>query len=295
MVSSMTGFASLTHEDEIAVVDVTVRSVNHRYLDIKVRMPQLLTDIEEQVRDRIKRHVLRGHVELAIGLRVKSQPVIDLDINDALISALVKLIERPDVASATEGRWTIGDLLRFPQVVTARERSLGDDVTQHIASTALETTESVLLGLEQMRNREGEFLLADLSERHQVLSGLVVEMAKAAESGQGALKDRLLARLAELPSEIRLDAISLNQEVVRWVAKSDIHEEIARLDAHLQHWTELIVGLGHCGRRLDFLLQEMNREVNTIGSKVDGIDVTSLVLSAKAELEKMREQIQNVE
>ena len=226
---------------------------------------------------------------------MKSQPVIDLDINDALISALVKLTERPDVVRATEGHWSIGDLLRFPQVVTARERSLSDDVAQHIASIALETTESVLLGLEQMRKREGEFLLADLSERHQVLSGLVVEMARAAESGQGALKDRLLARLAELPSEIRLDAVSLNQEVVRWVAKSDIHEEIARLDAHLQHWTELIVGLGHCGRKLDFLLQEMNREVNTIGSKVDGIDATSLVLSAKAELEKMREQIQNVE
>lgn len=295
MVFSMTGFASLTQEDEIAVIDVTARSVNHRFLDIKVRMPQLLTDIEEQVRERIKRHLFRGHVELAIGLRVKIQPVVELDINDALISALVKVTERPNVAGATEGHWGIGELLRFPQVVTVRERSLEDDVTQRIASMALETTESVLVDLEQMRRREGELLLEDLSERHRGLSGLVMEVAKEAEAGQNTLRDRLLARLAELPSEIRLDAVSLNQEVVRWVAKSDIHEEISRLDAHLRHWADLVVGTGPCGRKLDFLLQEMNREINTIGSKVDGIDVTALVLSAKAELEKMREQIQNVE
>ncbi|MCU0257095.1 MAG: DUF1732 domain-containing protein, partial [Vicinamibacterales bacterium] len=146
-----------------------------------------------------------------------------------------------------------------------------------------------------MRRREGEMLRRDLDARREGLALAVEQIAEAAEQGRLATEARLAQRVRDLSVDVNADPAAIAQEVVRFVARSDISEEVVRFRAHLEHWSRLTAGDEPCGRKLDFLLQEMNREINTMGSKADGAGVTELIVSAKAELEKMREQVQNVE
>jgi uncharacterized protein (TIGR00255 family) len=153
-------------------------------------------------------------------------------------------------------------------------------------------------GLEQldaMRTREGEHLAGDLAARRSALASLIQLVADAAEAGRMALQARLSERVRELQNVAPADPAAIAQEIVRVAQRSDVSEEVTRFKGHLAHWDALTNGVEPCGRKLDFLLQEMNREVNTIGSKADGVPVTELIIQAKAELERMREQVQNVE
>jgi len=146
-----------------------------------------------------------------------------------------------------------------------------------------------------MRTREGEYLRADLESKRDTVAGLVEKLDAAAESGRAGLVDRLTTRVGELRDQLQVDESVVAQEVVRFVARSDVNEELARLRGHLTHWSVLADAPDPCGRKLDFLLQEMNREINTLGAKVEGPDVSELIVAAKAELEKLREQAANVE
>ena len=295
MITSMTGFASLTREDEAGSVGVTVRSVNHRYLDVQIRTPQALAAIEQDLRGRVQRRIARGRVELAVTLSATAPPAFDVEINAALAAALAQAAEHPEVARAAAAGWTTGELLRFPQVVTVRERPADPESQGRLGAAVLAAVDDALAALDRMRSREGEFLRADLDGRRAALADLVVRIAAEAAAGQAALRERLSARVAEVAVETGAGEAAVAQEVVRWAARSDVHEEVTRLEAHLAHWSALAEGPEPCGRKLDFLLQEMNREVNTIASKADGLDVSALVVDAKAELEKLREQTQNVE
>ncbi len=158
-----------------------------------------------------------------------------------------------------------------------------------------EVIETAIDQLETMRVREGEHLRNDLDTRKALLAGLIARIAAAAEAGRQALEARLLERARELAGALPIDQAALAQEVVRVAQRSDISEEVTRFHGHLAHWDALAESPEPCGRKLDFLLQEMNREVNTIGSKADGLQVSEVVIEAKAEMEKMREQVQNVE
>ena len=295
MITSMTGFASLTREDDLAAVSVTARSVNHRFLDIQIRVPPAFAALESRLRERIQQRLARGRVELGVTLQVKAAAAVEVAINDALVAALVKAAERPEIARATTGGWVVGDLLRFPQVVAIRERPRASIEEEQLVAAVLSAADDALVELAQMRSREGEFLRADLDGRRAALADLVERIATEAAAAQTTARDRLTARVGELATEIATDAGAVAQEVVRWAARSDIHEEVARLEAHLAHWTMLADAPDACGRKLDFLLQEMNREINTLGAKIEGYGVSELIVAAKAELEKLREQAQNVE
>lgn len=295
MIKSMTGFASLTREDEALTVSVTARSVNHRYLDLQVHLPPSLLRLEPRVRDEAQRRLARGRVEIRIAARRRGRPPVEVEVDEELIAALVDVAARPDVQRATSGRWTVGELLGFPQVVTVAERTaeLGDDADVEAAVTG--AVGEALGELDRMRTSEGGHLRADLDERLVALGRWIERIEQEAGAGAEALGQRLTARLAEIGPDVHADPAALAQEVVRFVARSDIHEEITRLRAHVSHWAALADAPEPCGRKLDFLLQEMNREVNTIGSKADGHETSGLVVAAKAELEKLREQAQNVE
>ena len=146
-----------------------------------------------------------------------------------------------------------------------------------------------------MRATEGRFIQSDLDAKLATLGGFVDDLERIGRDGQQQLEARLRERLADLPPDIQGDPAAVAQETVRFVARSDVDEEIVRMRGHAEHWRALAFGPEPCGRKLDFLLQEMNREVNTMGSKEDGLRVSELIINAKAELEKMREQVQNVE
>jgi len=177
--------------------------------------------------------------------------------------------------------------------VTIRERQ--DDLGDQLAGTVENALGEALEELDRMRVNEGGHLRADLDARRARLGELFERAAATAAQGAQALRARLTDRVAELQSDPSIDPAAIAQEIVRFANRSDITEETVRFRAHLEHWRALSDGAEPCGRKLDFLLQEMNREVNTLGSKAEGHGVPELVVALKAELEKVREQVQNVE
>jgi uncharacterized protein (TIGR00255 family) len=249
------------------------------------------------VRALLQKRLARGRVELAISLqqRIASAPTVEL--NEDFLAGLAAAIDNARQRGLIAGSLTPGDLLRMPQAMTVRDRPLEVDpaVEAQLAASVEAAVEQALADLDAMRVREGNHLRADLDGRRQLLSELIERLNAAAEEGRAAVEARLHERVAEISRELPVDQAMVAQEIVRAAARSDIAEEVTRFRGHLSHWAMLSDGDEPCGRKLDFLLQEMNREINTIGSKADGLRVSDLIITAKAELERMREQVQNVE
>jgi uncharacterized protein (TIGR00255 family) len=297
MIKSMTGFAAVTREDDRATIAVSIRALNHRHLDLQLRIPQALAAMEAEVRALVGHRVSRGRVELTLSTQFRRQPAVDVELNEEFGQALEGALDRARSRGLVSGVLTPGDLLRLPQALTIRERQTGAEEAAmlDIATRARLAVEEVLADLDSMRGREGEYLRADLDQRRTFVADLVEQIAIAADEGRAALEERLTERVRQLQADLHADPSAIAQEIVRTAARSDISEEIVRFRGHVSHWVTLADGPEPCGRKLDFLLQEMNREVNTMGSKADGLRVSELIIAAKAELEKMREQVQNVE
>jgi uncharacterized protein (TIGR00255 family) len=297
MIKSMTGFASIMREDERATVAVTIRALNGRFLDLQLRMPQSLASIEAEVRALVSKRVARGRVELSVSLQQRLTPALEVEFNEDFGRALETALEQARARGLVTGQLTPGDLLRLPQAITIRERQATDDEStqQAIATQARETIDQALIDLDSMRSREGDHVRTDLDTRRNFVADLVERIADAADAGRAAMEQRITDRVKELRTELQADEAAVAQEIVRMAARSDISEEVTRFRAHVLHWVALADSGEPVGRKLDFLLQEMNREVNTMGSKADGLKVSELIIAAKAELEKMREQVQNVE
>jgi uncharacterized protein (TIGR00255 family) len=294
MITSMTGFASVTHEVGALTVTVTLRSVNHRHLDLQCRLPASLQAAEAGLRAQVQRTLARGRVEAAITVQAReiSTPVVEL--NEEVLMAVDAALESARERGVIQGALTPGDVLRLPNVLMFREaREADDPEALRLAAEAALT--QALAALDAMRRREGVYLADELDARVQAMTTLVDDISTAAGTGEAALERRLHERLQGLRTDPQVDPALLAQEVVKFVARSDVREELVRLRAHLGHWRQMVEGAEPVGRKLDFLLQEMNREVNTIGAKAEGTRVSELVVAAKAELEKMREQVQNVE
>jgi uncharacterized protein (TIGR00255 family) len=296
MIKSMTGFAAVACEDDRATMTVTIRSLNHRHLDLQLRLPQSLAAIESEMRALVSKRVSRGRVELSLSVQLRQVPGIDVEFNVEFGRALEAAIEQARAQGLVAGALTPGDLLRLPQALTIRERPSVDEAAQlQLAATARATIDEALVELDRMRMREGDHLRADLDSRRVLVADLVERVAVAADEGRAAMEQRLGERVRELRAELQADETAVAQEIVRAASRSDISEEVSRFRAHVSHWVALAGSAEPCGRKLDFLLQEMNREVNTMGSKADGLRVSELIIAAKAELERMREQVQNVE
>ena len=297
MIKSMTGFAAVTREEDRATVAVTIRAVNHRYLDLQLRMPQSLAALEADVRALVSKHVARGRVELSVSLQIRQAPAVEVEFNEAFGRALETALDQARALGLVAGTLTPGDLLRLPQALTIRDRQIVEDEESQVAlaAQARVAVEQALVELDSMRTREGDHLRADLDARRFAVADLVERVAAAADEGRGAMEARIADRVRELRADLQADETVVAQEIVRMAARSDISEEVARFRGHVSHWGALVDAPEPCGRKLDFLLQEMNREVNTMGSKADGLRVSELIIAAKAELEKMREQVQNAE
>jgi uncharacterized protein (TIGR00255 family) len=295
MIKSMTGFASLTRDDEAATVAVTVRSVNHKFLDLQLRVPATLGSIEGRLRALVQKRVSRGRVEVAVNLQQRRTPATDVELNEAFLEALGGALERARERGYIAGPMTPGDLLRFPQALSIRERADTQEEVDHVGARVEEAVAAALDELDGMRVREGGYLRTDLDGRRVLLGELFERASRAAEEGMAGLQIRLQERVKELQAEALADEATIAQEIARFVGRSDITEEVVRFRGHLEHWRALAESPEPCGRKLDFLLQEMNREVNTLGSKAEGPAVSEIVVALKAELEKVREQVQNVE
>ena len=299
MIKSMTGFASLTRDDDLATITVTIKAVNHRFLDLQLRVPSSLASIETRIRSLVQSRVSRGRVEVTVSIQQRRSTAVEVELNEPFLDALKVALERARERGYVEGRVGASDLLRFPQALSIREKpddASGDpDEPSPLAGRVEEAIAAALDELDSMRIREGGYLKADLDARRVRLGELFAQVAAAADEGIAGLQVRLQERVRELRAETLADEALVAQEIAKFVGRSDITEEVVRFRGHLDHWRALSDSPEPCGRKLDFLLQEMNREVNTAGSKAEGPAVSEIIVSLKADLEKMREQVQNVE
>jgi uncharacterized protein (TIGR00255 family) len=295
MMKSMTGFATASYDDDAGSMSVTLRAVNHRFLDLQVRLPQAIADLEPRVRAAMQQRIARGRVEVQMSFQARGGPTPVIELNDGFVRALTAAIDAARNAGLVTGALTPGDVIRLPQALSIRERPPGEESGAAWMAVAEDVLVRAIDALDEMRAREGAHLRTDLAGRKATLATLIEVIAGAAVHGQAQAEGRLLERAREMSASLPIDQAALAQEVVRVAQRSDIAEEVTRFRAHLDHWDVLTDADEPCGRKLDFLLQEMNREVNTIGSKADGVPVSELIIQAKAELERMREQVQNVE
>lgn len=288
MAQSMTAFARQESRGEWGMLSWELRSVNHRYLEVSVRLQEDLRSIEPAVRERVNDRLGRGKVEC--GLRF--QPAVGVSgtigLNLALAQQLVNAAQ--DVAGLIEGAASINpvDVLRWPGVIQTGEMDL-----EPVVKAALAALDAALSDLVETRSREGNKLKAFVEQRCDAMEELVVRVRPMLPEVMARQQERLRARLAELKGE--MDEGRLEQEMAILAQRMDVDEELDRLAAHIEEVRRVLSRSGPVGRRLDFLMQELNREANTLGSKSADTDMTRASVELKVLIEQMREQIQNIE
>jgi len=296
MIHSMTGFGSATFRVAESGFEVEVRSVNHRHLDARVRLPRTLSHLEPDFRGRIQARFARGKFDCNVVTPVSDAPTprvtVDLESARRYLSAAEELAREEGVS----GQLSVADLLALPGVAGFVEPEIPADA---LGEAALSALDRALDGLEAMRAREGDAIARDLLQRIERVAELTDEIEERSGEVQVRARERLRKRARQLESETGLlDDARLHQEVVLAADRLDVSEEIVRLRSHVDQFRNVADagGVGNpVGRRLEFLLQEFGREANTIGSKGADAPVAHRVVELKGELERLREQVLNVE
>jgi uncharacterized protein (TIGR00255 family) len=294
MIRSMTGYGSASIESEPLRAAVSVRSLNHRFLDVAVHLPRRLQVLETEAKERVAQAVGRGRVEVQVQASLKEGPAEAVVASRPLVSSLVRALRDMQNEFGLEGGVAVSDLVRYPGALERVETpaTVPDEVRTRLLGLLGEALDS----LDAMRRAEGERLRTELERA----LGVVEEKAACIEArSAGSREEReaaLVERVRTLAAEIGLEDPRLYQEVVRAVERHDVAEEIQRLRSHASAARGLLKGDGApAGKRLDFLAQELMREANTIGSKVQDAPAVHEVVALKAEIERLREQVQNVE
>jgi uncharacterized protein (TIGR00255 family) len=297
---SMTGYAMARGEFEGWAVRVSVKSVNHRFLDVKLRIPDSLEPYEHRLRQAVRGRIHRGHVDVHISMDpTDTAPV---HVNRELLKAYVNAATELQKQSGAKNELDTVALLRLPGVITGVASALPEsDEGQEELGKVLETyLLEALEKMDEMRRNEGRHLTDELRARVAKIGEETEQVRELVSTLRPAFSRRLEARLRELLNGTNIEPARLTQEAALLAERSDISEELDRLRSHLQQFTKLLDGAGELGKKLDFLLQEMHREANTMLSKTPGVEsealaITGLALEIKAEIEKLREQVQNIE
>ncbi len=295
-IRSMTGFARLLKPLEGAEVVVSLKSVNHRGLDLRFYLPPELDALECAMRGVLSRALVRGHVEVRVEVR-RTPEAGALTLNRRLLEAYLAAFRQAAADYGIAGEPDLNAVLRFPGVLAlAPEAEPGQEFERGL----LETLGEAAALLNEFRGREGAQIAAELRKRARALLELADRLEELRLQAVRAFEERLRRRLAELLGGAQIDPQRLAQEAAILADRSDISEEVARLKIHAGEIEQMLEAGGEVGKRLDFLLQEMHRETNTILSKTAGVagpglGITSLALEAKAEIEKIREQALNLE
>ena len=288
MARSMTGFARREARGDFGVLVWELRSVNHRYLDMGLRLPEELRALESECRERIAAAVKRGKLDGQLRFEPAAGGQAALTLDEARVRAVSQALAKVAGLIGANGTISPGEVLRWPGVV--QEPPL--DVAA-VGQTALKLLEQTLTDLSAARGREGERTAAVLSERARMITLIVGELRKRQAGMTSALRDKLKARVEEL--KVQVDPQRLEQELVMVAQRLDVAEELDRLESHLKEFADTLKTGDAVGRRLDFLMQEFNREANTLGSKSQDAAITQQVVDLKVLIEQMREQVQNLE
>lgn len=289
---SMTGFGRGEEEAGGRQWVAEIRCVNHRYLDLKIKLPKGYAGLEEKVRKIVATTMQRGRVDLALSVSGDFSDLQKIEINQNLaatyhnaLSKLAKTLNLPDDSTPSQ-------LASYPDVLVLRQREENLDEVWPAMQSALQ---KAIVTCDTMRLREGEAMADDLRQRLQNFSAVVSEIGERIPELLQRREESLGERLQKLLDRVQLDPQRLAQEVAILADKTDVTEEIVRLESHLNQFRSFLDADEATGRKIDFLLQEFLREVNTMASKINDADIAHLTVNLKAELEKMREQVQNLE
>lgn len=285
---SMTAFSRQQLEGDWGALTWEIRSVNHRYLESSVRLPEPFRSLEAKVRDRLRKKLARGKVECQLRYQAVAPEQSELQLNDALIERL--LDANKEISARLGGPTDLNgiDILRWPGVIKDETAD-----SSALESEALKLFDQALDELIANRQREGDAIKAMLEQRISAIRDIVVAVRKKMPDILAAQRQTMLDKINELKAE--LEASRIDQEVALLAQKADVAEELDRLDSHLEECARVLDTKGPKGRRLDFLMQELNREANTLSSKSLVADTTLSAVELKVLIEQMREQIQNIE
>jgi len=296
----MTGYAMARTEHLGWAIRISVKSVNHRFLDIKLRMPDSMEPYELRLRQAVKNRIHRGHVDIHVN--VEPGEAAPVHVNRDLLQAYLRVAEELREQTGGKSELDLVSLLRLPGIIGGLAPTLPDsEEDQEKLGVALETClGDALVKMDEMRRTEGRHLSEELRTRVRRIGEQAEKVRGLMDTLRPAFARRLESRLRELLNGGPVDSSRLAQEAAILAERSDISEELDRLRSHLQQFAKLLDGAGELGKKLDFLLQEMHREANTMLSKTPGVEnealmITGLALEIKAEIEKLREQVQNIE
>ena len=298
MIRSMTGYSRVEAESEGCALTVSIRGTNHRFLDPQLRLPASLEALEPLVRRVVKEHVVRGHVEITVGFTGSEANTLGID--HQLLAAYRKGYQTLKQEFGGGAEPDLMALLRVPGMVVSGNGETTPEALDHVRQLLENTLTKALVQLNEMRAREGESLERDLSTRLARLKELQEAISGLAAKVPHYYQQRLEGRIRELAGSAELDHGRLEQEVAYLASRSDIAEELTRFQSHLDQVRELMAETSEVGKKLDFLLQEMNREANTLLSKTTdvpevGREISRQAIEMKTEIEKLREQALNIE
>ena len=298
MIRSMTGYSRVEAEEAGFALTVSIRGTNHRFLDPQLRLPSSLEALEPVVRRLLKEHVSRGHVEISVGLT--GAGATELEIDRKLLAAYLKGYQMLKQEFGAAAEPDLMALLRVPGLVVTGNGEMAPEELERLRQMLERAVAQALAKLNEMRAREGESLERDLLSRLARLEALRGTVSHLAEKAPQYYKQRLEGRIRDLAGSAEMDSGRLAQEVAYLASRSDIAEELTRFQSHLDQIRQLLAESSEVGKKLDFLLQEMNREANTLLSKTTdvpevGLEITRQAIEMKTEIEKLREQAQNIE
>ena len=289
---SMTGYGRGMASKEGRELTIELKSVNNRFLDIGMKLPRQLSFLEDSLRKLLNDALSRGHVDVFVNYRNLRSDAKTVRVDEALLKAYLASARESAQDLGLTDDLTLSRVLTLPDVTTILP---ADEDQQALADLGREAMTMAIENLKAMRLKEGERLKLDLSARMDAMTGFAAAIEKRAPAVAEEYRTKLTARIEEMLGETEVDRSRLATEVAIFADRAAIDEELVRLNTHLIHFRELLAAGEPVGRKMDFLVQEMNRECNTIGSKANDAELTSIVLLCKAEIEKLREQIQNIE
>ena len=288
--NSMTGYGKGVAESAGRKVGVEIKSVNHRFLDMNIKLPRTLGFAEDIIRSEVKGAVTRGHLDIYVNYERESGGKISMD--EQLARDYCTMAAKAAMKFSITNDLSVSALFRMPEVVVVKEE---DEDEEAVGKLVEQAVREALNGLSVMRAKEGEMLMRDFSEKLANISAFVEEVEKLAPVTVEEHKNRMRERITEMLGDVAFDEARLMNEAAFFADKVAVDEEIARLRSHIAHFKDICAAGGALGKKLDFIVQEMNRETNTIGSKCSDSKIAQCVISAKCEIEKVREQVQNVE
>lgn len=288
MLRSMTAFARLEQPYDFGTLTWELRSVNHRYLDLNIRLPEDLRGLEQVVREKIGAKLKRGKVDVSLRYKLSSSAVTSIEIDEEFVKNLLAANAKLNQIASGSGEIDSLAILRWPGVIKEQER----DWTP-LEAAAAKQLDSVLDELLAAREREGQRIAEMLQQRCQAIAGLVTDVRKRRPDALQYIRNKVETKIADM--KLQVDQNRLEQELVLIAQRMDVDEELDRLDSHLEEMNNVLSQNQPMGRRLDFLMQELNREANTLGSKAADAETTKSTVDLKVLIEQMREQIQNIE